>query len=179
MFWQHGYEATSLADLVEATGAKAPTLYAEFTNKEGYSAPYSTTISIVLPPSMKHSCFVKRKAWSLRWLTILLPSPTALPAKTPGWLLHDQQLHHPLPGFRRYRQYAEITPCDARAHFAAVFMSTTSAREIPTHCDVTHLAEFLNCIIQGMSISAREGASLEKLMQIARTTLRLWPELLK
>ncbi|HBB1278990.1 TPA: TetR/AcrR family transcriptional regulator, partial [Escherichia coli] len=25
----------------------------------------------------------------------------------------------------------------------------------------------------------REGASLEKLMQIARTTLRLWPELLK
>lgn len=35
-FW-HGYEATSLADLVEATGAKAPTLYAEFTNKEGLS----------------------------------------------------------------------------------------------------------------------------------------------
>ena len=35
LFWQHGYEATSLADLVEATGAKAPTLYAEFVNKEG------------------------------------------------------------------------------------------------------------------------------------------------
>ena len=82
LFWQHGYEATSLADLVEATGAKAPTLYAEFTNK-GYFAPFSTAISIVLPLSMKHSCFVKRKAWSLRWLTILLPSPTALPAKTP------------------------------------------------------------------------------------------------
>ena len=30
LFWQHGYEATSLSDLVEATGAKAPTLYAEF-----------------------------------------------------------------------------------------------------------------------------------------------------
>ena len=83
LFWQHGYEATSLADLVEATGAKAPTLYAEFTNKEGYFVPFSTAISIVLPLSMKHSCFVKRKAWSLRWLTILLPSPTALPAKTP------------------------------------------------------------------------------------------------
>ncbi|HHU9842175.1 TPA: TetR family copper-responsive transcriptional repressor ComR, partial [Escherichia coli] len=60
------------------------------------------------------------------------------------------------------------------------FLCQRQARgEIPTHCDVTHLAEFLNCIIQGMSISAREGASLEKLMQIARTTLRLWPELLK
>lgn len=35
LFWRHGCEATSLSDTVEATGAKAPTLYAEFTNKEG------------------------------------------------------------------------------------------------------------------------------------------------
>jgi hypothetical protein len=44
---------------------------------------------------------------------------------------------------------------------------------------VQKLAEYLNCILQGMSISAREGATFEKLMQIARTTLRLWPELSK
>jgi hypothetical protein len=30
-----------------------------------------------------------------------------------------------------------------------------------------------------MSISAREGATLEKLQHISETTLRLWPELLK
>lgn len=35
LFWAHGYEGTSLSDLVNATGAKAPTLYAEFENKEG------------------------------------------------------------------------------------------------------------------------------------------------
>ena len=51
--------------------------------------------------------------------------------------------------------------------------------EIPAYCDVQKLAEYLNCILQGMSISAREGATFEKLMQIARTTLRLWPELVK
>lgn len=51
--------------------------------------------------------------------------------------------------------------------------------EIPAHCDPQKLAEFLNCILQGMSISAREGATFEKLMQITHTTLRLWPELLK
>ncbi|GAB7435762.1 hypothetical protein OUHCRE9_45700 [Enterobacter hormaechei subsp. hoffmannii] len=47
------------------------------------------------------------------------------------------------------------------------------------HCDVQKLAEYLNCILQGMSISAREGATFEKLMQIAHTTLRLWPVLVK
>ncbi|MFP1591186.1 TetR/AcrR family transcriptional regulator [Escherichia coli] len=84
LFWQHGYEATSLADLVEATGAKAPTLYANLPTKRGYFvAVLDRYIDRFTAASMKHSCFVKRKAWSLRWLTILLPSPTALPAKTP------------------------------------------------------------------------------------------------
>ncbi|HAK48855.1 MAG TPA: TetR family transcriptional regulator, partial [Salmonella bongori] len=51
--------------------------------------------------------------------------------------------------------------------------------EIPSHCNPQTLAEYLNCILQGMSISAREGATFEQLMQIAQTTLRIWPELLK
>ena len=126
LFWQHGYEATSLADLVEATGAKAPTLYAEFTNKEGLFR--ATTLS---PDS--------------------------------GDIANTLKSRHAMQE-RTLQQFL----CQRQAR-----------GEIPTHCDVTHLAEFLNCIIQGMSISAREGASLEKLMQIAGTTLRLWPELVK
>ena len=61
LFWQHGYEATSLADLVEATGAKAPTLYAEFTNKEGLFRAVLDRYIDRFAASMKHSCFVKRK----------------------------------------------------------------------------------------------------------------------
>ena len=51
--------------------------------------------------------------------------------------------------------------------------------EIPAHCQPQMLAQYLSCILQGMSISAREGATLEKLQNITETTLRLWPELLK
>ena len=35
--------------------------------------------------------------------------------------------------------------------------------EIPAHCRPQELAQYLSCILQGMSISAREGATLEKL----------------
>ncbi|SQB40172.1 TetR family transcriptional regulator [Citrobacter koseri] len=83
LFWQHGYEATSLADLVEATGAKAPTLYAEFTNKEGlFRAVLDRYISRF---AAKHeaSSFVKKKALSPRWKTISPPSRHASPVKTP------------------------------------------------------------------------------------------------
>lgn len=83
LFWQHGYEATSLADLVEATGAKAPTLYAEFTNKEGLFRAVLDRYIDRFAAKHEAQLFCEEKAWSLRWLTILLPSPTALPAKTP------------------------------------------------------------------------------------------------
>lgn len=42
--------------------------------------------------------------------------------------------------------------------------------ELPAGRDVAQLAQFLNCILQGMSISAREGADFDKLMQITDTT---------
>jgi len=51
--------------------------------------------------------------------------------------------------------------------------------DIPATTSLRSVAQFLNCVIQGMSVSAREGASQEKLLQITRTTLALWPELIK
>jgi AcrR family transcriptional regulator len=66
LFWQHGYEATSLSDLVEATGAKAPTLYAEFTNKEGlFRAVLDRYISL-FAANMKPNCYATTNRWDRR-----------------------------------------------------------------------------------------------------------------
>lgn len=83
LFWQHGYEATSLADLVEATGAKAPTLYAEFVNKEGlFRAVLDRYISRF---AAKHEAllFDDQKPSIRRCATISPLSLPALPAKIP------------------------------------------------------------------------------------------------
>lgn len=82
LFWQHGYEATSLADLVEATGAKAPTLYAEFTNKEGLFRAVPDRYITRFASKHEAQLFVKRKAWNRRWKITSQKLPPALPVQT-------------------------------------------------------------------------------------------------
>ena len=180
LFWQHGYEATSLSDLVEATGAKAPTLYAEFVNKEGlFRAVLDRYIERF---SARHEaqlfCNEKSVEQALRdYFTaistcfsskdtpagcFMINTSTALAASSTE-IAHIIKARHTL-----------------REQTLHKFLSERQASgEIPADKPVCQLAEFLSCILQGMSVSAREGASLEKLLQITDTTLRLWPQIIK
>ncbi len=151
LFWQHGYEATSLADLVEATGAKAPTLYAEFTNKEGVISCRSRPLyRSFLPLSMKHSCFVKRKSVESALADYFAAIANCFTSKdTPAgcFMINNCTTLSPDSGdiantLKSRHAMQERT--------LQQFLCQRQARgEIPPHCDVTHLAEFLNCIIQG------------------------------
>ena len=102
-------------------------------------------------------------------------------------LLH---YHHPLmPGYldgNVPRGICLYTPDETQRHYLEELelhrgMQTQEPPkgELPENGDVRQLAQFLNCVLQGMSISAREGADFTRLMQIADTTLRLWPQILQ
>ncbi|WLI77060.1 TetR/AcrR family transcriptional regulator [Kosakonia sp. H02] len=180
LFWQHGYEATSLSDLVEATGAKAPTLYAEFTNKEGlfravldrYIARFANQHEALLQCEDKP---VERALLDYFSAVAKCFTSTDTPAgcfmiNTSATLAASSHEIAKTIKSRHARQEETLLQ----------FLSQRQqGGEIPSGVDVEALSQFLGCILQGMSISAREGASYEKLLQIIRTTLRLWPDLIK
>ena len=180
LFWQHGYEATSLSDLVEATGAKAPTLYAEFANKEGlFRAVLDRYISRFAEKheaqlfceeksveqalhdyfSAVASCFTSKETPA----GCFMINTSATLAASSKEIANTLKSRHAMQ---------EKTLCE--------FLKQRQLRgEIPEGKAVCELALFLSCILQGMSISAREGASYDKLMSITDTTMRLWPQMLK
>lgn len=116
LFWQHGYEATSLADLVEATGAKAPTLYAEFVNKEGlFRAVLDRYISRF---AAKHEAvlFAEGKSVDRALRDYFTAVATCFTSKeTAVRLLYHQYLRRAGRLLDGYRQYHQIPPCDAGA----------------------------------------------------------------
>jgi len=180
LFWQHGYEATSLADLVEATGAKAPTLYAEFVNKEGlFRAVLDRYISRFAD---KHEaqlfCEEKPVETALRdYFTAIATCFTSKDTPAGCFMINtsatlaasSKEIAHTIKS-RHAMQEKTLR------HF---LHQRQAKGEIPADKSTDELAQFLSCILQGMSISAREGASFETLMQITNTTLRLWPQMLK
>lgn len=180
LFWQHGYEATSLADLVEATGAKAPTLYAEFVNKEGlFRAVLDRYIERFAARHEAHLfCEEKSVEQALRdYFSAVATCYTSKDTPAGCFMINTSSAlaassKEIAETIKSRHAMQEKTLCD--------FLIQRQARgEIPADKPVGQLAEFLNCILQGMSVSAREGASYEKLLQITETTMKLWPQILK
>ncbi|KFC09504.1 TetR family transcriptional regulator [Trabulsiella guamensis ATCC 49490] len=179
LFWQHGYEATSLADLVEATGAKAPTLYAEFVNKEGlFRAVLDRYVARFAAKHEKQLfCEEKPLEQALRdYFTAVAACFTSKDTPAGCFLISTSATlaassREIAKTIKSRHAMQEQTLCQFLAQ-------RQQLGEIPQGKDIHALAQFLSCVLQGMSISARDGASFESLMQITNTTLRLWPQIL-
>ena len=180
LFWQHGYEATSLADLVEATGAKAPTLYAEFVNKEGlFRAVLDRYISRF---AAKHEALLfddhKTVDQALRdYFTAVATCFTSKDTPAGCFMINTSAA--------LAASSTDIANTIKSRHAVqeqtlTQFLQQRQQRgELPAQGNVLQLVQFLNCMLQGMSISAREGADFATLKQISDTTLRLWPQILQ
>ncbi|EDJ2706254.1 TetR family copper-responsive transcriptional repressor ComR [Salmonella enterica subsp. enterica serovar Enteritidis] len=180
LFWQHGYEATSLADLVEATGAKAPTLYAEFTNKEGLFRAVLDRYITRFASKHEAQLFCEEKSVESAledYFTEITACFTSTDTPAGCFMINTSAT---LAASSRDIARTVKSRHAMQEQTLIQFLRQRQERgEIPAHCNPQALAEYINCILQGMSISAREGATFEQLMQITRTTLRIWPELLK
>ncbi|XTZ36880.1 TetR/AcrR family transcriptional regulator [Salmonella enterica] len=180
LFWQHGYEATSLSDLVEATGAKAPTLYAEFTNKEGlFRAVLDRYITRF---ARQHESLLQSEEKSVEqalqdYFTAVARCFTS--TDTPAGCFMINTSATLAASSQPIAETIKSRHAQQEETLLQFLIQRQQRGEIPPSTDPAKLAQFLGCILQGMSISAREGASCDKLLQITTTTLRLWPELLK
>lgn len=180
LFWQHGYEATSLSDLVEATGAKAPTLYAEFTNKEGLFRAVLDRYIARFAAKHEAQLFCEEKSVEAALEDYFTAVATCFTSKdTPAGCFMINTSATLAAASRDIAHTVKSRHAMQEQTLTQFLRQRQERGEIPAHNNVQNLAEYLSCILQGMSISAREGAGFEKLMQITRTTLRLWPELLK
>ena len=178
VFWQKGFEGTSMTDLTEATGMAKPGLYATFGDKEAlyakalshYFRGYGASVMDDLVRSQDPLHIVVR-----RFLNAVADATTD--KATPGGCFvvnsindcvnHPQQLEELTRSFDAERRGA----CTER------FREAHEKGELPKETDPDTLAEFFAGQVVALAVMGRAGRSREALDRFIDTAMSVIPDL--
>ena len=174
VFWQHGFEGTSLSDLTQAMGITRPSLYATYGNKEE----------------------LFRKALDLYDSTYMGFATEALEAPTSrevaarimsGFVRLATNANHPRGCMGTSGALACSTAADPikeelvrrRGLFEAALRRRLEAAKVAGDLgaddDAADLARFVMAFVSGIAVQAAGGASRASLDRAVVVALRAWP----
>ena len=173
VFWEKGFEGSSLSDLTRAMGINRPSLYAAFGNKE----------------SLFRKALDLYERDKMAYVGKALAEPTA--RKVAEAMLRG--------AVDNLTGYGDPHGCLGVIASVACGAEASSIREevlergkvakqalvdrleqakaegdLPDHVDVEALTNYMYAIVQGMSVQAGAGASREELQRTADTVLKMW-----
>ena len=175
VFWQHGYEGTSMATLMTATGLNKPSLYAAFGSKEElFLAALERYWQRQGELTRKHLDEPDARTGVERMLLALVDIQTQ-PDLPHGCLA----VHGGLVGSAASAAIRDELRARQAALQTTVQNRLTRAQadgELPTSVDVADLARYFTIVGQGAAVQAAGGATREELRRVVSMAMQAWPE---
>lgn len=174
LFWEYGYESTSIGDLTKALGITAPSIYSTFGDKAGlfqkcldYYAQHETCEMdkiIQQAPSIKQG-FLLYLNQSLGYLIQKhKPAGCMFVTATMNCSSENQSVQQELTQQRILKKQK-------------IFEYLQKAKlngELSAETDIHALAVYFTTFMQGLSIQARDGASLKQLQSVLDLAMQTW-----
>jgi AcrR family transcriptional regulator len=170
-FWQHGYEGTSIDDLVAATGLGRASLYGAFGDKERIFARALERYCMRAGEALEtgdDEASARGALLRLLRAFVINSSPKSGPR---GCFLLSAAVGGDAPAAAR-EAYAEYTTRVERALIALVRRGQESG-EFTRAADAQSVARMLAVLLQGISAGARAGRSKAQLEATIETALKL------
>jgi AcrR family transcriptional regulator len=175
VFWRHGYEGATIAQLTDAMGINPPSLYAAFGSKEGllkaaldrYSAKRAAFMEDILSAPTAREVAER--------MLIGIADTQTDPSNPPGCLL--------VQGGLACGTGSENVPFELAARRAQTeaqlrdrFEKAKAEGDLKPTADPAALARYLSAVTVGMGVMASSGADREALRQVAAVSLKAFDE---
>ncbi|PLV63784.1 TetR/AcrR family transcriptional regulator [Erwinia sp. B116] len=172
LFWRHGYEGTSLADLVAALGIASARIYKAFGSKEqlyreaiGHYEQYEGGFAA---RALQHPQILSAVRQMLEQAVVLYtdsePPVGCMVVSAAGGLSQENQ---PLA------QWLAQQRKDRTAEIVARLQQAQAEGQLRAEAAAQPLGEYYATVLHGLSVQARDGASRERLN--AAVTLAMLP----
>lgn len=178
LFWQYGYEATSISDLTHALGITAPSLYSSFGDKAGlfekcldyYLAHEACAIDQIFDQAktakIAMGLYLRENLKSL--VQTHKPKGCMLVVSTMNCSTANREIQQHLLE-KRYITKSKIYQRLEQGQIAG---------DIPQWTDLAAMTDFYVTLLQGMTIQARDGATIQQLEKVVQTAIKTWDLLL-
>jgi AcrR family transcriptional regulator len=175
LFWAKGFEATSIADLTQAMGIGAPSLYAAFGSKE---ALYAAALDHYRDSNEHYvwAGFFAADTARAGVEALLMDSAAALTGCVAD-MPRGCMVALSSAGCEGYPELGELVRTARNGtldRLKARLDQAIRAGEIPASTDIHALARFVQTVQNGMSILARDGADRTELEAVAQTAMAGW-----
>ncbi|WP_327088912.1 TetR/AcrR family transcriptional regulator [Nonomuraea sp. NBC_01738] len=172
LFWSKGYEATSINDLTTAMEIGAPSLYAAFGDKkalfdeavESYGSRYGGFMARALAEEPTAKQAIARLLHEVAEEHTRAGRPRGCMLLCAGENTNSVEVAERLRGLRA----ANVATFEQRIR------ADVEAGIMPADTDAATLALYVGSVLQGMSQSARDGASRQELERVAAQAMRGW-----
>jgi TetR/AcrR family transcriptional regulator, transcriptional repressor for nem operon len=173
LFWRRGYEATSIRDLVAATGINRGSIYATFGDKKGLFLAvldhYGETIAKPLMAELGDPD--PRRAIERMFKSII--QRTSDPRFPRGCLNTNTSLECPGSGDEITRKIAEGFGRQESAIYRVLRQAQTEG-SLSVTIDARALARFFMAVAQGLNVVNKALADSTVLQDIARVAMSVW-----
>jgi AcrR family transcriptional regulator len=174
VFWRHGYEGASMAELTKAMDLNSPSIYAAFGSKRGlfdavlkrYRDRRTANRDYVLAGSTAREVAERMVFDTIEWLTD--------PKEPRGCLLVQAGLSAGVNNGD-----IPLTLIEQRGGIKEViterFKRAQAEGDLAPSADPAALARYLHMVVLGLAIQAQDGMSVAELKESAGRALMSWP----